>query len=82
VIPDEHGHTRKYMIRSSMKCMAFDCGFAAKETSPHIRSNYGTYKLITCEANTNLSNQNTFIQAIEYQIDIGDNFFESYFENF
>ena len=82
IVPDEHGHTRKYKIKSSIECMAYDCGFASKETVPHIRSKNGNFKLITCEANTNLSSTNTFIQAMEYRICIGENVFETYFENF
>jgi hypothetical protein len=82
IIPDETGHTRKYHITSTIACTAFDCGFAAEETEAHVTSRDGTFKIIACEANTNLSRPKTFIQAIEYQVQLGDNYFESHFDNF
>ena len=82
IILTSNGHMRKHKVKSNISCKAYDCHFAATETKPHIESDCGQFMLINCEANTNLSSSQTVIQAMEYNVNPGENYFESSFSYF
>ena len=73
ITPTDDGHIRKHKIYSSIECIAYDCAFAVPDKNYcDINSNAETI-VIRCDANTNLANPSTGMNATKYTISKGEN---------
>lgn len=85
VTPIAGRHVRRHMVRSSIACEAYDCGFAVPgdyhelglvdvESVCRVRAlgAPGEVALIASEANTNLMCGKTLIPAVRYQVAVGE----------
>lgn len=89
VTPVAGGHVRRHVVRSSIACEAYDCGFAVPgdyhelgladvEGVCRVRAVGevpGTPALIRPEANTNLMCAKTLIPAVRYRVAVGESLF-------
>lgn len=77
ITPTASGHIRKHIIKSSVECIAYDCGFAVPDGNYCDISADAEIIVIDCDANTNLANPYTSMNAAKYIISKGENVIET-----